>query len=83
MLAADRVGMLLTTETSLWTTNYNVLDFAGHEEETYQGVRTHWFNALAEADRNNPSVVIWSLSNEMSPITRSDVDEWGAEYRGV
>ena len=83
VLATDRVGMLLTTETALWTMDYESLDWGGSEEATYQNVRTHWFNALVHRDRNNPSVVIWSLSNEMSPITQSDLEEWGAKIQGL
>jgi len=72
--AADRVGMLLTTETALWTTGFHSFDWAGSEEECYQNVRNHFLEALVRRDRNNPSVVIWSLSNEMSPITPYDLE---------
>lgn len=72
--AADRVGMLLTTETALWTTNFISLDWAGDEEGCYQNVRHHFLEALVRRDRNSPSVVIWSLSNEMSPITPWDLE---------
>ena len=73
--AADRVGMLITTETALWTTGFHSFDWAGSEEACYQNVRHHWFEALVRRDRNSPSVVIWSLSNEMSPITPWDLKE--------
>jgi hypothetical protein len=74
VLAADRVGMLLTTETALWTTGFYSFDFAGAEEACYQNVRKHFMEALVRRDRNNPSVVMWSLSNEMSPITPFDLE---------
>jgi len=73
--AADRVGLLLTTETALWTTGFHSFDWAGSEEACYQNVRQHFFEALVRRDRNSPSVVIWSLSNEMSPITPWDLTE--------
>ncbi len=73
--AADRVGMLITTETALWTTGFHSFDWAGSEEACYENVRTHYLNALVRRDRNSPSVVIWSLSNEMSPITPWDLSE--------
>ncbi len=72
--AADRVGMLITTETALWTTGFHSFDWAGSEEACYQNVRNHFLEALVRRDRNRPSVVIWSLSNEMSPITPFDMD---------
>jgi hypothetical protein len=72
--AADRVGMLLTTETALWTTGFHSFDWAGSEEACYQNVRAHFLEALVRRDRNRPSVVIWSLSNEMSPITPADLE---------
>jgi hypothetical protein len=71
--AADRVGMLITTETALWTTGFHSFDWAGSEEACYQNVRHHYLEALVRRDRNSPSVVIWSLSNEMSPITPWDL----------
>ena len=71
--AADRVGLLITTETALWTTNFHSLDWAGSERACYENIRNHFFEALVRRDRNNPSVVIWSLSNEMSPITPRDL----------
>jgi len=74
VIAADRVGMLVTTETALWTTNYHSFDWAGAEEACYRNVSNHFLEALVRRDRNNPSVVIWSLSNEMSPITRFDLE---------
>jgi len=72
--AADRVGLLITTETALWTTGFHSFDWAGSEEACYANVRNHFLEALVRRDRNNPSVVIWSLSNEMSPIIPSDLD---------
>jgi hypothetical protein len=72
--AADRVGMLVTTETALWTTGFHSFDWAGSEEACYENVRQHFLEALVRRDRNSPSVVIWSLSNEMSPITPFDLD---------
>ncbi len=72
--AADRVGMLITTETAMWTTNFHSFDFVGSEEACYANIRHHFFSALVERDRNNPSVIIWSLTNEMSPITRFDLE---------
>lgn len=72
--AADRVGLLITTETALWTTGFHSFDWAGSEEACYQNVRNHFMEALVRRDRNNPSVVIWSLSNEMSPIIPSDLE---------
>ncbi len=67
--AADRVGMLITTETALWTTGFSSFDWLGSEEACYENVRNHFLQALVRRDRNRPSVIIWSLSNEMSPIT--------------
>jgi hypothetical protein len=75
--AADRVGMLITTETALWTTGFHSFDWAGSEEECYHNVRNHFMEALVYRDRNSPSLVIWSMSNEMSPIT-----EWDLTYPG-
>ena len=71
--AADRAGMLITTETGLWTTGFSSFDFAGSETACGQNIRNHFFEALVRRDRNNPSVVMWSLSNEMSPITEADL----------
>ena len=73
--AADRVGMLITTETALWTTGFYSFDWAGSEEACYQNVRQHFFEALVRRDRNSPSVISWSLSNEMSPITPWDLTD--------
>lgn len=73
--AADRVGMLITTETALWTTNFYSFDFAGSEEACHQNIRQHFLEALVRRDRNSPSVIIWSLSNEMSPITPWDLTD--------
>ncbi|MCL2707663.1 MAG: hypothetical protein FWF03_00955, partial [Defluviitaleaceae bacterium] len=67
VVAADRTGMLITTETALWTTNMHSFDFAGSEQACFENVRNHFIEALVKRDRNNPSVVIWSLANEMSP----------------
>ncbi len=75
VIAADRAGMLITTETALWTTGFHSFDWAGSEDACYENVRNHFFEALVRRDRNNPSVVIWSLSNEMSPITPWDLTE--------
>ncbi|HEY3417712.1 MAG TPA: glycoside hydrolase family 2 TIM barrel-domain containing protein [Armatimonadota bacterium] len=71
--AADRVGMLITTETALWTTGFHSFDWVDSEEACRENVATHFLEALVRRDRNNPSVVIWSLSNEMSPITPGDL----------
>lgn len=73
--AADRVGMLITTETALWTTGFHSFDWVGSEQKCYENVRTHFLEALVRRDRNRPSVVIWSLSNEMSPITPFDLEQ--------
>lgn len=73
--AADRAGMLITTETALWTTGFHSFDWAGSEEACYENVRNHFLEALVRRDRNNPSVIMWSLSNEMSPITKWDLTE--------
>ncbi len=73
--AADRVGMLITTETALWTTGFHSFDWAGSEEACYGNVRQHYQNGLVRRDRNSPSVIIWSLSNEMSPITLWDLTD--------
>lgn len=75
--AADRVGMLITTETALWTTGFHSFDWAGSEEACYENVRHHYLSSMVRRDRNSPSVVIWSLSNEMSPIT-----PWDLTYPG-
>ncbi len=72
--AADRVGMLITTETALWTTGFHSFDWAGQEEACFENVSNHFLEALVRRDRNNPSVVIWSLSNEMAPITVWDLE---------
>jgi hypothetical protein len=72
--AADRVGMLITTETALWTTGFHSFDWVGSEEACYRNVRHHALSALVRRDRNRPSVVIWSLSNEMSPIIPADLE---------
>ncbi len=72
--AADRVGVLITTETALWTTGFHSFDWAGQEEACSENVSNHFLEALVRRDRNNPSVVIWSLSNEMSPITPADLE---------
>jgi hypothetical protein len=69
--------MLITTETALWTTGFHSFDWAGSEEACYENVRHHYLEALVRRDRNSPSVVIWSLSNEMSPIT-----PWDLTYPG-
>ncbi|MHB9134533.1 MAG: glycoside hydrolase family 2 TIM barrel-domain containing protein [Armatimonadota bacterium] len=74
VIAADRVGMLITTETALWTTGFHSFDWAGNEEGCYENVKNHFLEGLVRRDRNNPSVVIWSLSNEMSPITPYDLE---------
>ena len=73
--AADRVGMLVTTETALWTTNFHSFDWSGSEDACYRNVLNHFLQALVRRDRNNPSVIIWSLSNEMSPITHFDRED--------
>lgn len=72
--AADRVGLLVTTETALWTTGFHSFDWVGSEEACHENVRRHFLEALVRRDRNSPSVVIWSLSNEMSPITPFDLE---------
>ena len=72
--AADRVGMLITTETALWTTGFHSFDWAGQEDACLANVSNHFLEALVRRDRNSPSVVIWSLSNEMSPITPFDLE---------
>lgn len=72
--AADRVGVLITTETALWTTGFHSFDWEGQEEACCANVANHFLEALVRRDRNNPSVVIWSLSNEMSPITPYDLE---------
>ena len=72
--AADRVGMLITTESALWTTGFYSFDWVGQEEGCYENVRQHFLEGLVRRDRNNPSVIIWSLSNEMSPITVWDLE---------
>jgi len=74
VVAADRVGLLVTTETALWTTGYHSFDWVGSEEACAGNVCNHFLEALVRRDRNNPSVVIWSLSNEMSPITPFDLE---------
>ena len=72
--AADRAGMLIATETALWTTGYWSFDWVGSEEACYLNVRNHFLEGLVYRDRNSPSVIIWSLSNEMSPITPMDLE---------
>jgi beta-galactosidase len=71
--AADRVGMLITTETALWTTGFHSFDWVGSEEACFANVCNHFMEAMVRRDRNRPSVVIWSLTNEMSPITPFDL----------
>ena len=69
---ADKYGMLVVDEAyDKWTTQYS----GGREEWT-----THWQYDIPEwvqRDRNHPSVVLWSLGNELQQISKLPFGDWG------
>ena len=67
--AADEVGILLVSETAIYGSSNNMN--AG-SPEFVQNCREH-AKALVERDKNHPSVVVWSLQNEMRWVSGRDV----------
>ncbi|WP_212910811.1 glycoside hydrolase family 2 TIM barrel-domain containing protein [Streptomyces sp. TS71-3] len=64
--ACDRLGMLVMDEfVDMWDTGKNPQDYSVHFAQWWQRDLT----AMALRDRNHPSVVIWSLGNEITDRT--------------
>ncbi|HEX6527946.1 MAG TPA: glycoside hydrolase family 2 TIM barrel-domain containing protein [Streptosporangiaceae bacterium] len=60
--AADRFGMLVMDEfTDVWDTGKNPQDYSVHFAQWWQQDLT----SMILRDRNHPSIVIWSLGNEI------------------
>lgn len=69
---ADKYGMLVIDEAyDKWTTQYG----GGRESWT-----THWQQDIPEwvqRDRNHPSVILWSLGNELQQEANLPFGDWG------
>ena len=65
--AADRLGMLVIDEAfDMWTTPKNPNDYARHFNEDWQ------FDVarMIASGRNHPSVILWSIGNEIPELTK-------------
>lgn len=67
--AADEVGILLVSETAIYGSSNNM---NASSPEFIENCRRH-SKALVERDKNHPSVVVWSLQNEMRWVSGRDV----------
>lgn len=67
--AADEVGILLVSETAIYGSGKTMHAYA---PEYIENCRQH-ARALVKRDKNHPSVVIWSLENEMRWVDGRDV----------
>lgn len=60
--ACDHIGMLVMDElTDMWDKGKNTYDFSDIFEDEYN----QWINHMVEKDYNHPSVVIYSVGNEI------------------
>lgn len=60
--ACDHIGMLVMDElTDMWDKEKNTYDFSDIFEDEYN----QWINHMVEKDYNHPSVVIYSVGNEI------------------
>ena len=65
--AADRLGMLVIDEAfDMWTSPKNPNDYARHFKEDWQ------FDVarMIASGRNHPSVILWSIGNEIPELTQ-------------
>ncbi len=66
--ACDRLGMLVMNEAfDMWNTNKTPDDYAGYFKEWWQRDLT----SIIQKDFNHPSVIIWSIGNEIPEIIDS------------
>lgn len=60
--ACDHIGMLVMDElTDMWDKGKNTYDFSDIFEDEYN----QWINHMVEKDYNHPSVIIYSVGNEI------------------
>lgn len=60
--ACDHIGMLVMDElTDMWDKEKNTYDFSDIFEDEYN----QWINHMVEKDYNHPSVIIYSVGNEI------------------
>lgn len=60
--ACDHIGMLVMDElTDMWDKEKNTYDFSDIFEDEYN----QWINHIVEKDYNHPSVIIYSVGNEI------------------
>lgn len=81
MLAAcDKLGMLVMDEyTDMWFIHKTKYDYADYAPEWYERDITD----MIEKDYNHPSVVMYSLGNEVAETSRADGVEFFKAMRGV
>src|SRR2546421_8329964 len=72
--ACDRLGMLVIDESfDMWRMGKSTNDYHLYFEEWWQ----RDIEAMVKRDRNHPSVIMWSIGNEIVEYTgRSDGDAW-------
>ena len=71
--ACDRVGMLLIDETfDMWHRGKHDEDYSKHFREDWQRPLT----AMVLAGRNSPSVIMWSIGNEIPDRSTPEGIEW-------
>jgi beta-galactosidase len=76
--ACDRLGMLVWDEfTDVWDTGKNPQDYSVYFARWWQ----HDLTTMIMRDRNHPSVIIWSLGNEI--VKDSRYAERGAQLAAV
>ena len=61
-LGADEAGVLIVNQSALWSVNGQL--YAKGGDELLSNLE-HEYGAWVKRDRNNPSVVIWDIENEM------------------
>ncbi len=61
-LGADEAGILIVNQSAVWSVNGQL--YAKGGDELLKNLE-HEYEAWVKRDRNNPSVVIWDIENEM------------------
>lgn len=64
---ADEMGMMIIGESAHWGSAADIL----YRNETWDRLREQWVRLL-DRDRNHPSIVLWSLANEIIPGSEID-----------
>ncbi len=68
---ADRMGVMVWDEVPVFAQGYKAFEAPGLTEKSLA-----YIQAMVERDRNHPSVLAWSIANELSPRMTEDQEDY-------